>query len=142
MAEAKNGDAVKVHYTGKFEDGTVFDSTDGREPAQFTLGSGQLIQGFEKALIGMNVGESKTADVSQDEAYGPRNEQMKQVVDRSQLPPDLDPQVGLQLQVNNPDGQPVIVTIDDVSDSDVTLDANHPLAGKDLSFDIELVEIV
>ncbi len=90
----------------------------------------------------MNVGEAKTANVPQDEAYGPRKAEMKQVVERSQLPPDLDPQVGLQLQVNTPEGQTLIVTIDDVSDSDVTLDANHPLVGKDLSFDIELVEII
>lgn len=142
MAEAKNGDTVKVHYTGKFEDGTVFDSTEGREPVQFTLGGGQLISGFEKALIGMNPGESKTSDIPQDEAYGPRNEEMKQVVERGQLPSDLTPQVGMQLQVNTPEGQTLIVTIAEVTDSHVTLDANHPLAGKDLSFDIQLVEIV
>ena len=142
MAEAKSGDTVRVHYTGKFEDGTVFDSTEGREPLEFTLGSGQLIAGFEKALIGMNPGESKTSDVPQDEAYGPRNEEMKQVVERKELPPDLAPQVGMQLQVNTPEGQTLIVSIAEVSDTHVTLDANHPLAGKDLSFDIQLVEIV
>lgn len=142
MAEAKDGDTVKVHYTGKFEDGTVFDSTDGREPLEFTLGNGQLIAGFEKALIGMNPGESKTSNIPQDEAYGPRNEEMKQVVERNQLPPDLDPQVGMQLQVKTPEDQTLIVSIAEVSDTHVTLDANHPLAGKDLSFDIQLVEIV
>ena len=142
MAEAKDGDTVKVHYTGKFEDGTVFDSTDGREPLEFTLGNGQLIAGFEKALIGMNPGESKTSDIPQDEAYGPRNEEMKQVVERNQLPPDLDPQVGMQLQVKTPEDQTLIVSIAEVSDTHVTLDANHPLAGKDLNFDIQLVEIV
>jgi len=142
MAEAKDGDTVKVHYTGKFEDGTVFDSTDGREPLEFTLGNGQLIAGFEKALIGMNPGESKTSNIPQDEAYGPRNEEMKQVVERNQLPPDLDPQVGMQLQVKTPEDQTLIVSIAEVSDTHVTLDANHPLAGKDLNFDIQLVEIV
>ena len=142
MAEAKDGDTVKVHYTGKFEDGTVFDSTDGRDPLEFTLGNGQLIAGFEKALIGMNPGESKTSNIPQDEAYGPRNEEMKQVVERNQLPPDLDPQVGMQLQVKTPEDQTLIVSIAEVSDTHVTLDANHPLAGKDLSFDIQLVEIV
>jgi len=142
MAEAKDGDTVKVHYTGKFEDGTVFDSTDGREPLEFTLGNGQLIAGFEKALIGMNPGESKTSNIPQDEAYGSRNEEMKQVVERNQLPPDLDPQVGMQLQVKTPEDQTLIVSIAEVSDTHVTLDANHPLAGKDLSFDIQLVEIV
>jgi peptidylprolyl isomerase len=142
MAEVKNGDTVKVHYTGKFEDGTVFDSTEGREPVQFTLGNGQLISGFEKALIGMNPGDSKTSEIPQDEAYGPRNEEMKQVVERSQLPPDLDPQVGMQLQVNTPEGQTLIVSIAEVTDTHVTLDANHPLAGKDLNFNIQLVEIV
>jgi peptidylprolyl isomerase len=142
MAEAKDGDTVKVHYTGKFEDGTVFDSTDGREPLEFTLGNGQLIAGFEKALVGMNPGESKTSNIPQDEAYGPRNEEMKQVVERNQLPPDLDPQVGMQLQVKTPEDQTLIVSIAEVSDTHVTLDANHPLAGKDLNFDIQLVEIV
>jgi len=142
MAEAKDGDTVKVHYTGKFEDGTVFDSTDGREPLEFTLGNGQLIAGFEKALIGMNPGESKTSNIPQDEAYGSRNEEMKQVVERNQLPPDLDPQVGMQLQVKTPEDQTLIVSIAEVSDTHVTLDANHPLAGKDLSFDIQLVDIV
>jgi FKBP-type peptidyl-prolyl cis-trans isomerase 2 len=142
MAEAKDGDTVKVHYTGKFEDGTVFDSTDGRDPLEFTLGNGQLIAGFEKALIGMNPGESKTSNIPQDEAYGPRNEEMKQVVERNQLPPDLDPQVGMQLQVKTPEDQTLIVSIAEVSDTHVTLDANHPLAGKDLNFDIQLVEIV
>jgi len=142
MAEAKDGDTVKVHYTGKFEDGTVFDSTDGRDPLEFTLGNGQLIAGFEKALIGMNPGESKTSNIPQDEAYGPRNEEMKQVVERNQLPPDLDPQVGMQLQVKTPEDQTLIVSIAEVSDTHVTLDANHPLAGKDLNLDIQLVEIV
>jgi FKBP-type peptidyl-prolyl cis-trans isomerase 2 len=141
MAQAENGNTVKVHYTGRLKDGTVFDSSTNRDPMQFTLGKGQLIPGFEGAVIGMDTGESKTVNIPADEAYGPHREEMIAAVDRSQFPAQVNPEVGQQLQVKRPDGQEVVVKVTDVSDSTVTLDANHPLAGKDLTFDIELIEI-
>jgi len=141
MAQAKNGDTVKVHYTGRLADGTVFDSSMDREPLQFTIGQGQIIPGFEQAVIGMNPGESKTATIPADEAYGPRLEEMVQTLDKSEFPADLDPKVGDQLQVHLAGGRTIRVTVTDISDSTVTLDANHPLAGKDLTFEIQLVEI-
>ncbi len=142
MAEAKHGDTVKVHYTGKLEDGTVFDTSVDHDPLQFTIGEGQIIPGFEQAVVGMNPGESKTIKVTADDAYGLHHEEMVLVVDRNQLPADLNPEVGQQLQSRQPDGQTIVVTVTDVSESSVTLDANHPLAGKDLTFEIQLVEIV
>jgi len=142
MAAAKHGDTVKVHYTGKLEDGTIFDSSADREPLQFTIGEELLIPGFEEAIIGMSPGETKTAVVSADQAYGPYREEMVLEVDRTQLPPELEPEIGQQLQMQQPDGQVVLIKIVDVSDSVVKLDANHPLAGKDLTFDIQLLEIL
>ncbi|MCW3129649.1 MAG: peptidylprolyl isomerase [Methanophagales archaeon] len=142
MAQAKPGDTVKVHYTGKLEDGTVFDTSADRDPLQFTIGEGQIIPGFEQAVVGMNPGESKTIKVLTNDAYGPHREDMVLVVDRNQLPVDLIPEVGQQLQSRQPDGQIIVVTVIAVSESTVTVDANHPLAGKDLTFDIQLVEIV
>ncbi|HDI52273.1 peptidylprolyl isomerase [candidate division KSB1 bacterium] len=142
MAAAKRGDTVKVHYTGKLEDGTIFDSSADREPLQFTIGEELLIPGFEEAIIGMSPGETKTAVVSADQAYGPYREEMVLEVDRTQLPPELEPEIGQQLQMQQPDGQVVLIKIVDVSDSVVKLDANHPLAGKDLTFDIQLLEIL
>ena len=142
MAEAKNGDTVKVHYTGKLEDGTVFDTSIERDPLQFTIGEGQVIPGFEQAVAGMNPGESKTTKVPEDKAYGPRRKEMVLVVDRNQFPVDLKPKVGQQLQSRQADGRTIRVTVTEVSESSVTLDANHPLAGKDLTFDVQLVEIV
>jgi peptidylprolyl isomerase len=142
MAGAKYGDTVRVHYTGKLDDGTVFDSSTGRNPLQFTLGEGRIIPGFEKAVVGMNPGESKTVKVPADQAYGPYRKEMVVVVDRDQIPADLKPKVGQELQIRQADGQIIKVTVTDVSISSVTLDANHPLAGKDLTFDIQLLEIV
>ncbi len=142
MAQAKNGDTVKVHYTGKLNDGTVFDTSTDRDPLQFTIGQGQVIPGFEQAVVGMNSGESKTTKVSADKAYGPHRKEMVLVIERSQLPVDLKPKVGQQLQSRQADGRTIRVMVTDVSESSVTLDANHPLAGKDLTFDIQLVEIV
>ena len=142
MSEVKDGDTVKVHYTGKLKDGTVFDSSASRDPLEFTLGQGQLIPGFEKAVIGLNTGDKTTANIPVDEAYGERREDLELTVEKAQLPEEVEPTVGMQLQLNQPNGQPVPVTITDVSESEVTLDANHPLAGEDLIFDIELVEIV
>ena len=142
MAQAKYGDTVKVYYTGKLEDGTVFDSNFDRNPLEFTLGEGQIIPGFEKAVVGMHPGESKTVKVSSDQAFGPHQKELILTVDREQIPPDLKPKVGQQLQVSRADGRTIRVEVIEVSESSVTFDANHPLAGKDLIFDIQLLEIV
>lgn len=142
MSQAQIGDTVQVHYTGKLEDGTVFDSSVERTPLQFTLGQGQVIPGFEKAVVGMEKGAEKTTVIPSDEAYGPRRDDMLLTVDRQQFPDDIQPEVGQQLQVRQGDGQAVPVRVADVSDSEVVLDANHPLAGEKLIFDIQLVEIV
>jgi peptidylprolyl isomerase len=141
MAQAQNGDTVKVHYTGKLSDDTVFDSSESRDPLEFTIGSGQIIPGFEQAVIGMQPGESKTATIPADQAYGPYQEDLLIEVERSQFPADVTPEVGQQFQIRQADGQATVVTVADVSGPQVTLDANHPLAGQDLTFDIELVEI-
>jgi peptidylprolyl isomerase len=142
MIQAKPGDTVKIHYTGKLDDGTVFDSSTNREPLEFTLDQGQVIPGFEQAVLGMSPGESKTQKIPMDQAYGPYREEMVIQVNKEQLPPDLEPEVGQQLQVQQPNGQAVPVFVTEVSDSNVTLDANHPLAGENLTFDIQLVEII
>ena len=141
MSVVKNCDTVKVQYTGQLEDGSVFDSSVQREPLEFTLGQGQLIPGFEKAVVGLKVGDSTTANIPSAEAYGEPNPQMIIEVEKSQLPADLEPEVGVQLQLNQPDGQVIPVQITKVEGDNVTIDANHPLAGKDLTFNIELVEI-
>jgi peptidylprolyl isomerase len=137
MSQVKDGDTVKVHYTGTLEDGTVFDSSDGRDPLEFTLGQGQLIAGFEKTVLGMTAGESRSVTIPAEEAYGPYRDEMVLAVPRSQFPPDMKPELGMQLQVGQ-DEQTMVVTITGVSDEEVTLDANHPLAGKALTFSIEL----
>ncbi|WP_292410200.1 MULTISPECIES: FKBP-type peptidyl-prolyl cis-trans isomerase [unclassified Methanoculleus] len=142
MAQVKEGDTVKVHYTGKLEDGTVFDSSNEREPLEFTIGNGQIISGFEQAVIGMTPGETKTATIPPEEAYGPHREDMTLTVDREQFPEDINPEPGQQLQIQQPDGKAAIVVVSDVSTSTVTLDANHPLAGKPLTFDIRLMDVV
>lgn len=141
MAQAKLGDTVKVHYTGKLDDGTVFDSSVNYEPLEFSLGTGSVIPGFEQAVLGMNSGESKTVTIPVDQAYGPHREELVLAVDRQQFPPGLEVEVGQQLQMQQENGQVLPVIITDMSDTTVTLDANHPLAGEDLIFDIQLVEI-
>jgi peptidylprolyl isomerase len=141
MAQAKNGDTVTVHYTGKLEDGMVFDSSANRDPLQFTLGEGLLIPGFEQAVLGMSPGESKTAEVSADQAYGPHREEMVVEIDLQEFPPHLQPEVGQQLQIPQSDGRVARLAVIAVSEQKVTLDANHPLAGRDLTFDIRLLEI-
>lgn len=141
MAQAKQGDTVRVHYTGKLNDGTVFDSSVGGEPLEFTLGSGQLIPGFEKAVTGLAVGESTTALIPSDEAYGPRREDGIIQVPRSNIPPEIKPEAGMQLQMQTHDGRPVPVVVVGVDEANITVDANHPLAGKDLTFEIEVVAI-
>jgi peptidylprolyl isomerase len=142
MADAKPGDTVKVHYTGKLDDGTVFDSSEGRDPLEFTLGQGAVIPGFEAAVLGMEAGATKTETITSDEAYGPYQDNMLQVVEKSMLPDDLEIEAGKHLQVTRSDAPPIILTIVEFDDENVTLDANHPLAGKDLVFEIELVEII
>ena len=142
MAQVKNGDTVKVHYTGKFEDGTVFDSSINRDPLQFTIGEGRVIPGFEEAVVDMNPGESKTTKVPMNKAYGPYRKEMALEVDRNQFPADLKLEVGQRLQIPQAGGRTIIVTVTDLSTSSVTLDANHPWSGKDLTFDIHLLEIV
>ncbi len=141
MTQAKKGDKVKVHYTGKLDDGTVFDSSRDREPIEFTLGAGEVIPGFEAAVEGMQVGETKTTTIPAEEAYGPHRDDMILMVERSKFPPHIEPEVGQQLQLRQEDGQTIIVTVAAVTEDTVALDANHPLAGEDLTFDIELVEI-
>ena len=140
-AAAKTGDTVKVHYTGTLTDGTVFDSSKGREPLEFTLGEQRVIPGFEKAVLGMTPGDSKKETIPADQAYGPHREDMLLQVERAQFPQEIAPEVGLQLQMTTGNGQQVPVTITEVHDDKIHLDANHPLAGKDLTFDLQLVEI-
>jgi FKBP-type peptidyl-prolyl cis-trans isomerase 2 len=142
MAEAKQGDTIKVHYTGKLNDGTVFGTSVDRDPLQITIGEGQIVPGIEQAIVGMNPGESKTVKLQPDEAYGPHRDELVMDVDKSQFPSNLEPEVGKQFQVRQPDGQTRVVTVADVSESSVKLDANHPLAGKELTFELQLVEIV
>jgi FKBP-type peptidyl-prolyl cis-trans isomerase 2 len=142
MAQAKSGDTVKVHYTGKLSDDTVFDSSANQNPLEFTIGSGQIIPGFEQAVVGMQPGESRTTSIPTEQAYGPHQDELLIPVERSQFPTDMTPEVGQQIQIRLADGQAAVATIADISDSEVILDANHPLAGEDLTFDIELVEIV
>jgi FKBP-type peptidyl-prolyl cis-trans isomerase 2 len=140
LSKVKEGDTVKVHYTGSLKNGEVFDSSKDKEPLEFTLGEGQLIPGFEKAVIGMAIGDSASIDIPSEEAYGEEREDLIINVPKDQLPDDVKPQVGMQLQVNQGNGQPIPVRIKEVGEEELTLDANHPLAGKDLSFEIELVE--
>lgn len=142
MSTVKDGDTVKVHYTGKLNDGSVFDSSQDREPLEFTLGEGQLIPGFEDAVTGMEQGDSTTVTIPSDEAYGERRDDLELEVAKNELPDNIEPEVGMQLQMQQQEsGQAVPVQITKVEDDKVTLDANHPLAGKDLTFDIELVDI-
>ena len=141
MANAKQGDTVKMHYTGKLKDGTVFDSSREREPLEMTLGQGRIIPGFEEAVEGMSVGETKTVEIPPEKAYGPHRDEMVQEVEKSRFPDDVEPEPGQQFQVNREDGQPMVFTVVEASDDSVKIDANHPLAGKELVFDLELVEI-
>ncbi|NLX11780.1 MAG: peptidylprolyl isomerase [Chloroflexi bacterium] len=141
MAQAQKGDSVKVHYTGKLNDGTVFDSSSQREPLEFTLGEGQVIPGFENAVLGMESGESKTVTIPADQAYGQRRPDLLIEVEREQFPPHIEPEPGQQLQVQQSNGQMLVVVVSEVNTDSVTLDANHPLAGHDLTFDIQLVGV-
>ncbi len=141
MTQVKSGDTVRLHYTGTLADGTKFDSSEGRDPLEFQVGSGQIIPGLDKAIPGMEVGDKKTVEVPADEAYGPLDPSAKQAVPRSDIPDDIPLEIGTQLQVQTPQGQVLQVMVAEVTEEQVTLDANHPLAGKDLTFDVELVGI-
>ncbi len=138
---AQIGDKVKVHYTGTLKDGTVFDSSVNRTPLAFTVGAGQMIEGFDKAVVGMKVGESKTVTIAAAQAYGERQESAVQVVLKKDLPPTLNPKVGDRLVARGSDGSAINVKVVAVTDSAVTVDANHELAGQDLIFEIKMVEI-
>lgn len=141
MTEVKSGDTVQIHYTGTLTDGTTFDSSQGRDPLEFVVGSGQIIPGLDTALPGMSVGDKKVVKIDSAEAYGPVNPEMRQAVPREGIPADIPLEIGTQLQMQTPDGQALPVMVVAVDESTVTLDANHPLAGKDLQFDIELLKI-
>jgi len=141
LAVAKDGNTVKVHYTGKLDDGTIFDTSAERHPLEFTIGAGQMIPGFEEAVRGMQVRQVKTVTIPPKEAYGPHLNEMVLVVEREELPPEIHPVVGLQLQMKDENGSVRVVLVTDVSEATITVDANHPLAGKGLTFEIELVEI-
>ncbi|PIE12635.1 MAG: peptidylprolyl isomerase [Rhodobacterales bacterium] len=141
MSQVKSGDKVSIHYTGTLSDGSTFDSSAGREPLEFEVGSGMIIPGLDKALPGMAVGDKKVVEIPPDEAYGPVHEEARQAVPKSELPADMPLEIGVQVQARNEQGQTMVLTITEVRDAEVVLDANHPLAGKDLTFDIELVSI-
>lgn len=140
MTEVKTGDTVRIHYTGKTE-GQTFDSSEGKDPLEFTVGSGQIIPGLDAAMPGMQEGEAKTVEVPSAQAYGEPDPNARQAVPRDQIPADVPVDPGTQLQMQTPDGQVLPVTVIEANEQEVTLDANHPLAGKDLTFDIELVEV-
>ena len=150
MAQAKEGDRVKVHYTGRLDDGSVFDSSECKEddcgcghgPIEFTIGGGEVIPGFSSGVVGLSVGEARTIHIPVEDAYGERIEEMVAVVPRGDLPPEMKPEVGQQLEVTQEDGQVFQVLVVDVTDETITIDANHPLAGQALNFDLKLVEIL
>ena len=142
MSEAKTGDTVRIHYTGTLTDGSEFDSSAGGDPLEFTIGSGQIIPGLDREIAGMAVGGTKTATVAADEAYGQHQPEAVQEMPRDAVPEDINLVVGNRLQATTADGQQMVVTIAAVTDETVTMDANHPLAGEDLVFEVELVEIV
>lgn len=142
MAEANDGDTVRIHYSGKLTDGTLFDSSDGRDPLEFTIGKNTIIPKLEISVVGMTVGDKATISIDAADAYGPRMDDAVQTVERSMIPDEVDLTVGGQLQATSPDGKQLILTVLEVNDQTVTLDGNHPLAGQDLIFDIELLEII
>jgi peptidylprolyl isomerase len=143
MSHVKQGDIVKIHYTGKLDDGTVFDSSVARgEPIEFTVGEGRLLPDFETGVVGMTPGDSKTIGISHENAYGAYRDDMVVMLERDQIPDDLDIEAGQQLQLVREGGQPIVVNVKAVAETTVTLDANHPLAGEDLTFDLQLMEIL
>jgi FKBP-type peptidyl-prolyl cis-trans isomerase SlpA len=141
MTKVKNNDKVKVHYTGTLEDGQVFDSSLQREPLEFTMGAGQMIPGFEKGILDMELNEKKTINIPSTEAYGEPNDDLTQEVPMQHLPADIKPEVGMNLVSQTPDGQQMQFVVTKVNDDSIVVDGNHPLAGKDLTFEIEVVGI-
>jgi peptidylprolyl isomerase len=141
MSKVKDGDTVKVHYTGKLKNGDVFDSSREKEPFEFTVGNKAVIPGFEKGVVGMGVGDTKTIEIPPEEAYGAKQDELVVVVNKSEFPDDITPSVGQRLQIKQQDGNPVIVTITDLTEDSITLDANHPLAGYTLFFEVEILDI-
>ena len=141
MTQAKTGDTVRIHYKGTLSDGTVFDDSTGRDPLEFVIGSGQIISGLDAAIPGMAVGDKKTVEVPATEAYGPIDPNARQEVPRAEIPDDIPLEIGTQLQVQTPQGQVLTVMVFQVTDDTVTLDANHPLAGRDLTFEFEIISI-
>ena len=141
MSQAKSGDTVRIHYTGTLNDGSQFDSSAGRDPLEFAVGSGMVIPGFDTAVEGMTVGESKSFTIEPEEAYGVKQDHLIQEVPKSALPEGMTPEVGMPFQSQTPDGQVMDLEVTAVTDTHITVDANHPLAGKALTFDIELVAI-
>lgn len=141
MQQAKSGDVVKVHYNGRLTDGTTFDSSEGRDPLEFTVGNGDVIKGFDDGVTGMAVGDKKTVHIPAEEAYGQKDDSRIVEFPKANFPPDLKPEVGMQLNMTTGEGQVIPVTIVEVAEESVVLDANHPLAGEDLIFDIEMVDI-
>ena len=141
MQQVKSGDTVRVHYHGKLTDGTTFDSSEGREPLEFEVGSGMVIAGFDSGVTGMVVGEKKTVNIPVEEAYGEKQEEMFMEFPMDRFPEDMKPEVGMQLNMSSADGQNFPVIVREVMEDKVVLDANHPLAGEELVFDLELVEI-
>jgi peptidylprolyl isomerase len=142
MQSVKKGDTIRVHYQGRTAQGETFDSSEGREPLEFKVGAGMVIPGFDNGVLDMQKGDKKTIEIPVDKAYGPRDESLIIEFPNDRLPADLKPEEGMQLQLSNQDGQAYPVVVKSVGDKSLTLDANHPLAGEDLVFDIELVEIV
>ncbi|MEZ4971222.1 MAG: peptidylprolyl isomerase [Flavobacteriaceae bacterium] len=142
MGRVKENDTVKVHYTGKLNNGQIFDSSLERDPIEVTLSQGQLIPGFEKELVNMEVNEKKTINVSKEEAYGDIMEELFYEINRSELPEDIKPEIGMMLMAKNPDGTENQLRITDVKEESIVIDANHVLAGQDLTFELELVAIV
>jgi peptidylprolyl isomerase len=141
MQAVKNGDTVRVHYHGRLTDGTTFDSSEGRDPLEFKVGAGMVIKGFDNGVVDMKVGDKRTLNIPVEEAYGPKNDELIMEFPKENIPADLNPQVGMDLQMSNPQGQVFPVKVAAISNDFITLDANHPLAGEALIFDIELVEI-
>lgn len=141
MQQAKKGDTIKVHYHGKLTNGNTFDSSEGREPLEFEIGGGMVIAGFDEGVTGMTIGEKKTIHIPSDQAYGPKQEEMIMEFPKDRFPADMVPEVGMQLNMSNGSGQNFPVVITAIKEESVILDANHPLAGEDLVFDLELVAI-
>lgn len=142
MTQVKENNTVKVNYTGKLANGQVFDTSEGREPLEFTLGQGQLIPGFEKGVIDMKLNEKKTITIAKEEAYGEVNKDLIQEVKKTELPQDMTPEVGMGLVSKSPDGREVNLMVTEVKEDSIVVDANHPLAGKELIFDLEVVDII